>query len=46
MVQFRPLAPYNTVGYEINLMAHFIHVLVMYSSAVKEFQCRSPHINR
>jgi len=39
LVQFRPLAPYNVMGYEIFLIAHFCYVLVMNSTAVKGFQC-------
>ena len=30
------------MGYEIILIAHFCYVLVMYSLAVKEFQCLLP----
>ena len=32
------------MGYEIILIAHFVYVLAMYSTAVKEFQCLSPHV--
>ena len=33
-VQFRPLAPYNIMGYELILIAHFYYVLVNVSSEI------------
>ena len=32
------------MGYEIVLIAHSVYVLAMYSLAVKEYQCLSPHV--
>ena len=37
------MARYNTMGYEIILIAHFVYVLVMYSLVVKEYQCLFPY---
>ncbi len=37
-VRSRDGPPFKTMGYEIILIAHFVYVLAMYSTAVKEFK--------
>ena len=34
----------KTMGYEIVLIAHFVYVLAMYSTAVKEYQSLSNNL--
>ena len=37
-VRSRDGPPFKSMGYEIILIAHFVYVLAMYSTSVKEFQ--------